>query len=96
MADFTENRQVLQQKITNAMIYPVLLTVVCLGIVGLLLGYVVPEVVRVFEAGDRPLPILTRILIGASDLLRSWWWLLLIGVVAVAPAANQRSQPGGT
>lgn len=83
MADFTENRQVLQQKITNAMIYPVLLTVVCLGIVGLLLGYVVPEVVRVFEAGDRPLPILTRILIGASDLLRSWWWLLIIVVVAV-------------
>ena len=71
MADFTENRQVLQQKITNAMIYPVLLTVVCLGIVGLLLGFVVPEVVRVFEAGDRPLPILTRILIAASDFLRS-------------------------
>ena len=82
MADFTENRQVLQQKITNAMIYPVLLTVVCLGIVGLLLGYVVPEVVRVFEAGDRPLPILTRILIGASDLLRAWWWLLISVVVA--------------
>ncbi len=84
MADFTENRQVLQQKITNAMIYPVLLTVVCLGIVGLLLGFVVPEVVRVFEAGDRALPILTRILIAASDFLRSWWWLLIVVVVAVA------------
>jgi len=84
MADFTENRQVLQQKITNAMIYPVLLTVVCLGIVGLLLGFVVPEVVRVFEAGDRALPILTRILIAASDFLRSWWWLLIVIVVAVA------------
>ena len=84
MADFTENRQVLQQKITNAMIYPVLLTVVCLGIVGLLLGFVVPEVVRVFEAGDRPLPILTRILIAASDFLRAWWWLLIIIVAAVA------------
>ena len=34
MADYTENRQVLQQKIRNAMIYPVLLTVICLGIVG--------------------------------------------------------------
>ncbi len=80
MADYTENRQVLEQKIKNAMIYPVLLTVVCLGIVGLLLGYVVPEVVRVFEAGDRPLPILTRILITASDFLRAWWWLLAIVV----------------
>lgn len=80
MADYTENRQVLQQKIRNAMIYPILLTVVCLGIVGLLLGYVVPEVVRVFEAGKQELPILTRILIAASDFLRSWWWLLALAV----------------
>ncbi len=77
MADYTENRQILQQKIRNAMIYPVLLTVICFGIVGLLLGYVVPEVVRVFEAGDRELPFLTRILIASSDFLRDWWWLML-------------------
>jgi len=81
MADFTENRQILQQKIRNAMIYPVLLTVICLGIVALLLGYVVPEVVRVFEAGDRELPILTRLLIAASDFLRAWWWLMLAVIV---------------
>ncbi|MGH8131108.1 MAG: type II secretion system inner membrane protein GspF [Steroidobacteraceae bacterium] len=99
MADYTENRQILQQKIRNAMIYPVLLTVICLGIVALLLGYVVPEVVRVFEAGERELPILTRMLIAASDFLRAWWWLsLAIIVVAVwgfrrwlrAPAARYR------
>ncbi|MGE0030288.1 MAG: type II secretion system inner membrane protein GspF [Steroidobacteraceae bacterium] len=84
MADYTENRQVLQQKIRNAMIYPVLLTVICLGIVGLLLGYVVPEVVRVFEAGERELPILTRLLIAASDFLRAWWWLLLAAIVGGA------------
>ena len=89
MADYTENRQVLQQKIRNAMIYPMLLTVICLGIVGVLLAYVVPEVVRVFEAGDRELPILTRILIGASDFLRAWWWLL-IAIVAAAVWAFRR------
>lgn len=77
LADYTENRQVLQQKIRNAMVYPVLLTVICLAIVGVLLGYVVPEVVRVFEAGERELPVLTRALIAASDFLRAWWWLLL-------------------
>ncbi|HEX9708340.1 MAG TPA: type II secretion system inner membrane protein GspF [Steroidobacteraceae bacterium] len=81
IADYAENRQILQQKIRNAMIYPVLLTVICLGIVGLLLGYVVPEVVRVFEAGERELPILTRMLIASSDFLRAWWWLMLAVIV---------------
>ncbi len=84
MADYGENRQILQQKIRNAMIYPVLLTIICLGIVGLLLIYVVPEVVRVFEAGEQELPIITRILIASSDFLRSWWWLLLAVVVGSA------------
>ena len=84
IADYAENRQILQQKIRNAMVYPVLLTVICLGIVGLLLGYVVPEVVRVFEAGERELPILTRMLIAASDFLRAWWWLMAIVIAGTA------------
>lgn len=82
LADYTENRQSLQQRIRNAMVYPILLTVVCVGIVSLLLGYVVPEVVRVFEAGDRELPLLTRILISLSDVIRAWWWLLIGGTAA--------------
>lgn len=99
MADFSENRQILQQKIRNAMIYPVLLTIICFGIVGLLLGYVVPEVVRVFDAGERELPILTRLLIAASDFLRAWWWLMLAAVIGAVwgfrrwirdPAARKR------
>ncbi|MGQ0428886.1 MAG: type II secretion system inner membrane protein GspF [Gammaproteobacteria bacterium] len=94
LADYTENRQVLQQKIRNAMIYPVLLTVISLGIVALLLGYVVPEVVRVFEAGERELPLLTRMLIAASDFLRAWWWLLLAtGFGAVWSFRRWRREP---
>jgi general secretion pathway protein F len=83
LADYTENRQVLQQRIRNAMVYPILLTVVCVLIVALLLGYVVPEVVRVFEAGDRQLPLLTRILIAMSDFIRGWWWLVLAAIGAL-------------
>ncbi len=82
LADYTEKREILQQRIRNALVYPVLLTVVCLGIVALLLGYVVPEVVRVFEAGERELPVLTRLLIALSDFVRGWWWLIIAGTVA--------------
>jgi general secretion pathway protein F len=89
LADYTENRQVLQQRISNAMVYPILLTVVCIGIVSLLLGYVVPEVVRVFEAGDRQLPILTQLLIALSDFIRGWWWAV-IGLTVLAVVGFRR------
>lgn len=76
LADYTENRQILQSRVRNALVYPILLSVVSLLIVSLLLAYVVPEVVKVFEAGHQQLPLLTRVLIAASDGFRHWWWLI--------------------
>ena len=99
LADYTENRQLLQSRVRNALVYPVLLSIVSLGIVSLLLGYVVPEVVNVFKAGKQQLPLLTRGLIAISDLFRHWWWLIF-GLAAAAfygfkrwlkdPAAKRR------
>lgn len=79
LADYTENRQALQSRVRNALVYPVLLSVVCFAIVSLLLGYVVPEVVNVFRTAKQELPILTRALIAISDAFRRWWWLMAIG-----------------
>ena len=80
LADYTENREILQSRVRNALVYPILLTVVCVIIVSLLLGYVVPEVVNVFKAGKHQLPLLTRLLIAASDGFRQWWWLIGLGL----------------
>jgi general secretion pathway protein F len=82
LADYTESRQSLQSKVRNALVYPVLLSVVAFVIVSFLLAYVVPVVVNVFKAGKQQLPLLTRVLIGISDGFRHWWWLL--GILAVA------------
>jgi len=49
LADYTESRQELRQKIMNAMIYPIVLTVLAISIVTLMLVYVVPKVVRVLR-----------------------------------------------
>lgn len=72
LADYTENRQVIRQKINQALIYPIALTVMCFAIVSLLLIFVVPKVVGVFESTQRELPIATRILIGSSDFAREY------------------------
>jgi len=84
LADYTENRQELRQKINNAMIYPVVLTILAVGIVSLMLVYVVPKVVGVFSNTGQQLPALTRYLIAMSDFLRDYGLVLVIGLGLVA------------
>ncbi|MDZ7768480.1 MAG: type II secretion system inner membrane protein GspF [Woeseiaceae bacterium] len=83
LAEFTESRQILQQQIRNALIYPIALVVTAVGIISFMLAYVVPKVVYVFENFDQELPLLTRIMIGTSDFLRDHWLLLVLGIVAI-------------
>ena len=81
LADYTENRDQLRQKVVAAMLYPIVLTVLCFGIVSALLVYVVPQVVAVFESSKAKLPLMTQLLIATSGFLRSYGIYLLIGVV---------------
>ena len=84
LADYTEARQELRQRVTNAMIYPSALIVMAVFIIGIMLVTVVPKVVRVFENMAADLPALTRAMIATSDFLRSWWFLLIICLAFLA------------
>lgn len=82
LADYTENRQMLLQSISQALIYPAVLTLTALAVVALLLGYVVPQVVQVFTDLGQTLPWLTRALIATSDIVQDYAWLMILTVVA--------------
>jgi hypothetical protein len=84
LADYTESRQVLRQKVQHAMIYPVVLSVLALLIVSGMLVYVVPKVVGVFSNTGRDLPGLTVMLIALSDFLRDYGIFLLVALIAAA------------
>ena len=84
LADYTENRQALRQRVSQAMIYPIILTIMALMIVSLLLVYVVPKVVGVFENSGTELPPFTRALISMSDFFREHGLWVILGVVALA------------
>jgi general secretion pathway protein F len=99
LADYTEGRDQLRQKVVAAMLYPIVLTVLCFGIVSALLVYVVPQVVSVFESSKAKLPLMTQLLIATSGFLRSYGIYLLIGLVLAVvlfrrwlrdPAARRR------
>ena len=89
LAEFTETRQVLQQQIRNALIYPIALVVTAIAIISFMLAYVVPKVVYIFENYDQQLPLLTRIMIGASDFIRDYWIALIIGIIAAVYGIRQ-------
>lgn len=82
LADYTESREQLRSRTLNAMLYPVLLFVVCTSIVFLLLTFVVPKIVKQFENSKTALPLLTKGLIAISDFARDWGWLVILLVVA--------------
>jgi len=82
LADYTENREVIRQKVLGAMLYPVILSFVSFGIVTFMMVYVVPKVIEVFESSKGKLPLSTQILIFVSDFLRNYGIYLLIAVIA--------------
>jgi general secretion pathway protein F len=81
LADYTESRHSLRQKVVQAMVYPVLLTSIALVIIVVMLIVVVPKVVGVFETTGQQLPVMTRVLIAVSDFVQNWWFLLIAIVV---------------
>ncbi len=88
LGDYLETRQLLRQRFTAALIYPALVTVVALAVIGALLLYVVPQIVAVYQQSRQTLPWLTRALIASSGFVRAtgWYWLgaLLLGSAVAA------------
>jgi general secretion pathway protein F len=84
LADYTESRQVLKQKVVLAFVYPAIVTLVAIMVVLGLLIYVVPQVVSVFQQSHQTLPLLTRMLIGLSSALQATWVYLLFAVIGIA------------
>ena len=89
LAEYTESRHGLRQKVAHAMVYPIVLVTLSLGIVVLMLIYVVPKVVGVFESTGQELPVLTRALIWLSETLQNWWYAIIAAIVLVAFAVQR-------
>ena len=83
LADYTENQQVFRQKVQLALIYPLVLVVICVLVVTGLMVYVVPDVIEVFTGTGQQLPLATRILVSISDFISSWGWLIPPAIIAL-------------
>lgn len=77
LADGLERDQQVQGKVITALVYPAVLAVVALGVITALMAFVVPKVVDQFDSMNQTLPLLTRVVIGVSNAMRDWGWLMI-------------------
>jgi general secretion pathway protein F len=83
LADYTENKQELKGKVTQAMVYPIILTIVATVVIGLLLSSVVPKVVEQFIHMKASLPTSTVLLINISDFVKNYGFLIVMAIGVV-------------
>jgi general secretion pathway protein F len=72
LADYTEYQQETRQKIQQAMIYPTLMIIVSVTIIGFLLAFVVPKIIEVFSSSGQDLPPMTQVLISLSTFIQHY------------------------
>ena len=80
LADFLEGSQKLKSKIQGAMIYPLVMVVVGVGIMAVLMVKVIPEITQMFTQSGKTLPLNTRILIGMSGFIGNYFLFLVAGL----------------
>ncbi|MBX7145184.1 MAG: type II secretion system inner membrane protein GspF [Oligoflexia bacterium] len=83
LADYLESQLALRRKITSALFYPILMLFICTVVVLALFVYVVPKIVEIFKKQGATLPLPTRIMIGISDFIINYWYVLVLAVVGV-------------
>lgn len=81
LAEFAERRHAVRQKVQQALIYPSIIILSSVCIVGFLLSYVVPKMVTVFQQSGQLLPTATQILLAISAFVQHAGWYLVAGVV---------------
>ncbi|MBI5592305.1 MAG: type II secretion system inner membrane protein GspF [Deltaproteobacteria bacterium] len=83
LAEMIEKQQQVTQRITSAMTYPVFMTLIGAGILLFLITYIVPTIAALFSDMKQVLPVPTRILIAASQILKLWWWVIPIAIIFI-------------
>lgn len=84
LAEHLEQQLAMSRKIRATLAYPAFMLTVGIGVVAFLLAFVIPKITQIFVDMDRALPLPTRMLIAASDVLRQYWPLLLLALAGLA------------
>jgi general secretion pathway protein F len=82
LAEFGERQQAMRSRISAALIYPIFMALVGVGVLFALITFIVPSITKVFIERNQALPLPTTLLISVSGFLQHWWWLAVLAVIA--------------
>jgi type II secretory pathway component PulF len=82
IADFQAGEKEMRSKVMTALLYPTILLVLAIGVLVFLLVFFIPRFQTIFQGFGASLPLLTQIIVGVSELLRSYGLFVLFGIVA--------------
>ena len=83
LADIMEKQQALNQSIQSAMVYPIFMGVIGIGVLFFLMSVVVPQITAIFADMKQTLPTPTLVLIGISSFIKAYWWVIFILIIFV-------------
>lgn len=89
VALYKEKAEALKSKIKKAMFYPIAVLVVALIVTSILLIFVVPQFQDIFNGFGAELPAFTLMVIGISEFMQEYWWMMLIAVIATGFAYKE-------
>lgn len=81
VALYKEKSEALKSKIKKAMFYPIAVMVVALIVTSILLIFVVPQFQDIFSGFGAELPAFTLFVIGISEFMQEYWWMILVALV---------------
>ena len=81
VAIYKEKSEALKSKIKKAMFYPIAVLVIALIVTSILLIFVVPQFQDIFNGFGAELPAFTLFVIGISEFMQEYWWMMLIAII---------------
>jgi len=95
IATYLEKTETLKKKVKKAMTYPIAVIVVAIIVTAILLVKVVPQFETLFQGFGAELPVFTQFVVGLSEWMQKWWFVVLIGIIGTIflfREAKSRSQ----
>jgi len=83
LADFLQSQARMRNKVGAALVYPTIMVIIGTIVVAVLVTFVVPQVTQLLRRQGKELPLPTQVLVSTSEILGTWWWLIILGLAAV-------------